>query len=154
MKAFRLASTQFIDDYSGTGARLFGGRWNSKGMACIYTSQQISLALLEKFVHAQAKEDMRNVSLLQVLLPDDSSKIYDLDIEQMKKGWQHDTSYTQWLGDQILSDPEIVAFSAPSAIIPSERNIIINPQSAFIQEVSFLPSQPFETDGRLLLKLL
>ena len=53
MIVYRLAAKQYIDDRTGTGAKLFGGRWNPVGLACIYASEYISLALLEKFVHAE-----------------------------------------------------------------------------------------------------
>src|SRR6266567_1535384 len=37
--------------FSGAGARLFGGRWNSVGTPLVYTAGSLSLALLEWRVH-------------------------------------------------------------------------------------------------------
>jgi RES domain-containing protein len=37
--------------FTGEGARLFGGRWNSKGIPVVYTSASPSLATLEMLVH-------------------------------------------------------------------------------------------------------
>src|SRR2546430_16372050 len=37
--------------FTGEGARVYGGRWNSRGTAVIYVSEQESLAALEFFVH-------------------------------------------------------------------------------------------------------
>ena len=39
--------------FSGEGARRFGGRWNSPGVAVVYLSEHQSLAALEIFVHLQ-----------------------------------------------------------------------------------------------------
>ena len=39
--------------FSGEGARRFGGRWNSPGVAVVYLSEHQSLAALEIFVHMQ-----------------------------------------------------------------------------------------------------
>ncbi len=39
--------------FAGEGARRFGGRWNSKGVAIIYTSGTVSLAVLEILVHLE-----------------------------------------------------------------------------------------------------
>jgi len=42
--AWRLAREEFADDaFSGEGARLYGGRWNHKGLPAIYTSECLSL---------------------------------------------------------------------------------------------------------------
>ena len=154
MIVYRLAAREYIDDRTGTGARLFGGRWNPQGLGCIYTSGQISLALLEKFVHAQSKENMQRISLLKIEIPDEKSLVFHTDEKLLKKNWENDIFYSQWIGEQILNDLSVVAFSVPSAIIPSERNIIINPLAAKFNLVRFLPAVDFTTDFRLLSKLM
>lgn len=153
MKAYRLASKQYISDMLGIGARLFGGRWNPKGVACLYTSEHLSLALLEKFVHAQGKEGMTDLMLLQIEIPEKEGLVYHTDAAKLERGWAHDFDYSQWLGEQILTDTSIVAFSVPSAIIPAERNIIINPQADYFGEVKFSKPAAFNIDMRLLNRL-
>jgi len=37
--------------FTGEGARVYGGRWNSRGTAVVYVSEHESLAALELFVH-------------------------------------------------------------------------------------------------------
>ena len=37
--------------FAGEGARIYGGRWNSRGTAVIYVSEHESLAALELLVH-------------------------------------------------------------------------------------------------------
>ena len=52
--AWRIVQTHVADHaFSGEGARRYGGRWNSKGHAVVYTSGSISLAILEILVHIQ-----------------------------------------------------------------------------------------------------
>ena len=154
MIAYRIAAKAYIDDLSGAGAKLFGGRWNPVGCPCIYASQNLSLALLEKYVHAEFRESMERLALLQISIPDDDNLIFHVDDQQLKKNWMKDISYSQWIGEQILSDPEIIAFTAPSAIVPSERNVILNPSAKRFGDIQFLPPRDFTTDLRLLSKLL
>ena len=154
MIAYRLAARAYIDDLSGSGAKLFGGRWNPVGCPCIYASQSLSLALLEKYVHAEFRESMERLALLRIDIPDDDNLVFHVDDRQLKKNWANDISYSQWIGEQILSDPEIIAFTAPSAIVPSERNVILNPSAKKFGVIQFLPVVDFPADLRLLAKLL
>lgn len=153
MIVYRLANKDYIDDRDGVGAKLFGGRWNAINTPCIYTSEHISLALLEKFIHAKVAENMQNIALLKIELPDDES-LFHVDSKKLKQSWTSDFDYTQWLGEQLLEDQSILAFSVPSAIIPEERNVIINPLSKRFQESRFKEICNFTTDYRLLGKLI
>ena len=52
IRAWRLIKAVHADDaFSGEGARRGGGRWNSKGVRIVYTSESLSLATLEVMVH-------------------------------------------------------------------------------------------------------
>ncbi len=153
MTVYRLAYRDYIGDISGAGAQLYGGRWNPKGLACLYTSERISLAVLEKFVHAQGREDMAGLMLLQIEIPDEGDLIYHVDVSRMAGDWADNFDYSQWLGEQILEEPSMTAFSVPSAIVPSERNVIINPRATNFDAVKFLKPVVFVVDSRLLSKL-
>ena len=48
IKVYRIVKRKFASvAFSGAGARLYGGRWNSPGVSMVYTSSTIALALLE-----------------------------------------------------------------------------------------------------------
>lgn len=150
MIVYRLADQRFIDDREGIGAKLFGGRWNAVNDACIYTSEHVSLAFLEKFVHAGAKEDMNNLALLEIEIPDETTILLKVDDKKLNERWANDSNYTQWIGSQILEDSTILAFSVPSILVPNERNYIINPKSIHYKQVKFKKYKDFETDYRIL----
>ena len=51
---WRICAPKYADTaYSGEGARIHGGRWNSKGRSVVYASESISLAVLEQLVHVE-----------------------------------------------------------------------------------------------------
>lgn len=51
-RTFRLVKArQTAEAFSGEGARLYGGCWNKRGTALVYTSESLALAVLEQFVH-------------------------------------------------------------------------------------------------------
>ncbi len=47
MRVYRISKIQYHHHLSGEGARLAGGRWNSKGISIVYTSSSIAPATLE-----------------------------------------------------------------------------------------------------------
>ncbi|MDQ3308821.1 MAG: RES family NAD+ phosphorylase, partial [Gemmatimonadota bacterium] len=50
----------------GEGARLAGGRWNSRGIPLVYASTHLSLAALEYLVHvspATAPSDLMSIEI-------------------------------------------------------------------------------------------
>ena len=52
--------------FSGEGARIYGGRWNSPGTPIIYTAQSQALAVLEVLVHLDSPELLKRYSLFEV----------------------------------------------------------------------------------------
>ena len=57
IRAFRLCKTKHLATaFTGEGARLNGGRWNSPGNSVVYTSASLSLATLEVLVHLEDPE--------------------------------------------------------------------------------------------------
>lgn len=154
MIVYRLADKHYIEDREGVGAKLFGGRWNNINCPCIYASEHVSLAFIEKFVHAKVKENMLNIALLEIEIPDDDEQILHVKADKMDVSWKDNIAYTQWLGEQILDDISIVAFSVPSALIPTERNYILNPNSIHFNKVKYKKITDFSTDYRLLNSLL
>ena len=51
-KAWRLIKERHKKNaFTGEGARIAGGRWNHRGIVVVYTSETLSLAVIELFVH-------------------------------------------------------------------------------------------------------
>ena len=70
--AWRITKTTDIRKaFSGEGSRLYGGRWNSKGIAVDYAAATRSLAMLEILVH------MRNTrqTVPSVIVPEERNYI-------------------------------------------------------------------------------
>ncbi|MDE3235775.1 MAG: RES domain-containing protein [Bacteroidota bacterium] len=145
---YRFASERFAHDLSGTGASLFGGRWNSVGIPAVYTSFSISLALVELFIHKQTYEDIRINHLMEITI--DTTIDFRIDLKKLKKGWQHDAAYCQFMGNQLFSSTNTTAISVPSAIIEEENNLVLNPMAKdFAKKVKVKKVRPFNFDHRL-----
>ncbi|NYS41243.1 RES family NAD+ phosphorylase, partial [Pseudomonas syringae pv. actinidiae] len=64
---YRLVKRKWLAQaFDGEGAKLYGGRWNSKGNACVYCAGSESLALLEILVHLNNSGVARHYAMLEL----------------------------------------------------------------------------------------
>ncbi|MBI4698284.1 MAG: RES family NAD+ phosphorylase [Nitrospirae bacterium] len=70
-KAYRLIKEKHKKNaFTGEGARISGGRWNHRGIAVVYTSETLSLAAIELFVHLDVTEAAFPLVYFPVEIPD------------------------------------------------------------------------------------
>ena len=149
--AFRLCKTKHLATaFTGEGARLFGGRWNSPGLAMVYTSSSLSLATLEVLVHLEDPEAFaRLFSWVRVEIPEDS--IETLDESKLPKSWCADeTNITsRSIGDAWLRSMRTPVLAVPSVVTPGEWNYLLNPAHSKFAEIRIGVTKPFQPDPRL-----
>ncbi len=151
MILYRLTNGEFIKDLSGTGSKLYGGRWNSAGLNAIYTTENISLAVLEILVHINKYRRPLDYHLIFIELPEKTTTSI-IDKEKLKRTWKTDISYSQFIGDEFLKSSNELLLKVPSAIVDEENNFIINPKHPDISKVKITAAKLFEFDERLYLK--
>lgn len=151
MIVYRLCIEQYKDDISGTGAKLFGGRWNSVGFPVLYTTENISLAVLEILVRTDINHLPLHYYLLKLDVPA-HAEVTLIDKSKLKKEWKTDVSYTQWMGNEFVKSNKGLVLKIPSAIIDEEHNFIINSSHVDFKKVKITSSKKFIFDKRLYLK--
>jgi RES domain-containing protein len=149
MVLYRITKCNFATDLSGTGARLYGGRWNSEGKAAIYLSSSRSLAVLEVLVHLTPLMIPSGYCLVEIEVPDHS--IINISFEQLPDNWRDVTgpAALKHIGDKFLKDQQYLLMKMPSSIVPMENNYLLNPQHSAMKTVKVLKSEPFDFDSRL-----
>lgn len=150
MIVYRLASGDFANDLTGTGAKLYGGRWNSVGLPALYTTEHISLAVLEILVHIKFYNQPPDYHIVTLDIPD--NKTAAIDHQKLKKTWKDDINYGRYIGDEFLNDGQSLILKVPSAIIEQEHNFMINPVHADAGKIKIRSVQKFSFDKRLYLK--
>jgi RES domain-containing protein len=127
MIVYRLSRTKYANDLSGEGARLFGGRWNNRLTACIYTSQNRALAVLEYTVNITADDIPRALSMVTLHIPDD--KMIEITEPMLPGNWKEAPApaSAKDFGTRILKAMRYPVIKVPSVIIPQEFNFILNP---------------------------
>ena len=151
MQVFRIAQKAFINDLSGEGARLFGGRWNHRGVPVLYTAESRSLAALELLVHLQKLSGISDLSILTLEIPE-KAKIDDITkITKLPSGWEKFTVHSElqdFVSQWIKTDGFIL--KVPSAIIKEESNYLINPRHKNITKLKIISIEDFFLDERLI----
>jgi RES domain-containing protein len=147
IRAFRLSSSRFRSD-SGAGAALHGGRWNPPGTEAIYSSSTASLAALEILVHFSVLP--RDFVLTEIRIPE---RVFTetLHSSKLPAGWDspEPAAATQEIGRDWLISRRTAVLLVPSAIVPSEQNLVLNPAHPQFRHIRFLAPKTFRFDPRL-----
>jgi len=146
---YRLAHTMFIEDLTGEGAKLNGGRWNHTGTPCIYTSESRALSLLEYTCHAKKHLIPRDLSFATFDVPDHSIQTYS--IGQLPGNWKYwpHAREPRDFGTKFLSDNKFLLYCIPSVVIEEEMNYIINPKHADARMIKITAVKEYAYDLRL-----
>ncbi len=128
MKLYRITSPHHAYDLGGTGARLYGGRWNSVGHPVVYCAGTISLAMLETMANAEP-EWLKKPFSLNILNIPDHLHIEKLKVEDLNPDWKNYpfSPLTVEKGDRWLQSKLTPILQVPSAVNPFENNYLINP---------------------------
>jgi RES domain-containing protein len=133
MRAWRIASDTpdyVADDLSGAGAKLTGGRWNRPGLAVLYCADTPSLACLETLVHLGAGGLPLNRYLVAIDVPDPVWGAREAQtVTSLAIGWDAYPAGKVSIdfGDEWLKSNRTAVMTVPSAIVPEDAVILINP---------------------------
>jgi RES domain-containing protein len=148
MIIYRICKSDYKDDITGTGAKLFGSRWNQVDYPMLYTAEHISLAALEMLVHINFNELSPSFYLLLIKVPDTAS-ITELKYDKLKKNWEDDYGYTAWIGSEFIKEKTSLCLKVPSAVVAEEHNYLLNPLHVDFKKVHIQEARPFIFDKRL-----
>lgn len=152
MLLYRIVTSRVrASDLSGTSTWLVGGRWNPVGVHALYSSENPALAMLEVLVHADAR-DLPETLFLVCLELDAAAPVRSVGEEELPADWRiPDHMGLKQMGKEMLADPSHIGFSAPSAVLPVQRNLIVYPGHPMFQRyVKLIDVREIRPDARLL----
>ncbi len=156
MFLYRVVPELYAGDLSGEGARLYGGRWNPKGMAAVYTAESASQALLEYLPHFQVTYAPPDLVLVTIEAPD-TLPIQEITEENLPANWdaRPPIPATAMLGEKWLREHSFVGLRVPSVMLPYGKawNSILNPQHPKFSEMCVTEIVSLSIDPRLGKKL-
>ena len=149
---WRLLTARFAQSaFSGEGARLYGGRWNRKGIPMVYTAGSQSLAMLELLVQ---DEPLRaRYVMVPATLPK-NLKIERVTPAQLPADWRNlgAREQLQAIGSDWAKRRSSSVLAVPSVVIPTETNYLLNPRHPSFARIEIGAPEAFVTDLRLIRK--
>jgi RES domain-containing protein len=136
--------------FDGEGARIAGGRWNRRGTAVVYVSETLSLAALELLVHCDPALLPDDLVSVRAEIPDGLA-ITRVEVEGLPRGWRRSPppDALAAIGTDWARGASSAALSVPSALVPGERNLLLNPAHPDFRRIRVGKPEPFSLDSRL-----
>lgn len=150
MRAWRIVRAKLAANaFDGEGARLFGSRWTSPGVRVVFAAESRALAMLEMLVHLGDEWSHLRYVLFEVDI--DERDVERLDDATLPAEWRRFPAPhgLRALGDAWAASKRSLAWSVPSAVVPQERNLVLNPAHPRFAELAPRGPVPIDLDPRL-----
>ncbi len=150
IEAWRIVKTKYLSTaFTGEGASLEGGRWNSPGVRVVYTSSSPSLALLEILVNLESIVPLPAYSLFRVEF--DEALVEHLPQDALPSNWLQypPPGETQRIGDLWIAENRSCVLAVPSTVVTQDTNYMLNPMHPAFGTISISPPTQFSMDPRL-----
>lgn len=146
----RISKSRYRDQvFSGLGGIYAYGRWTPRGIPVVYTSQSISLAVLEYTLNYKRHGWLPASVLARANIPDEVD-VESISISQLPDNWQEPDppAALREIGQKWLRRAETARLKVPSAIVPEESNYAQSRHPDF-KKLTVGPAEPFNFDRRL-----
>ncbi|AOJ73528.1 MULTISPECIES: RES family NAD+ phosphorylase [Burkholderia] len=148
MKLFRIADTRH-SIWSGTGAMLVGGRFNSPGRPVIYAALSFAGAMLEVLVHARIGKVPKTHGWVEATVPDEVV-IERHTAATLPEGWDAPAQHSaRRFGDAWLAESRTAILIVPSVVARAEFNVLVNPAHPDAMRIVVSDPQSVVWDERL-----
>lgn len=149
MYLYRIAKKGYIKDLSGTGAKLYGGRWNRRGTPLLYFAESRSLAALETLVHVSYLTLPPDLQLLTAEVHEALLLTYARsNFTKMTKAKETEHLFKE-AGEKWITSAKSLGLIVPSIIIPGDHNILINPMHPDMSKLKTRKIEDFVFDARI-----
>ncbi len=150
LEAWRIVKARHAAEaFSGEGPRRYGGRWTSPGVAVVYTAEHASLAVLEVLVHLGSSGLLPSYIIARCEF--DPKWTERISSDDLPRDWRISPPMQSLreIGDRWVSEGRSAVLDVSSAVLPIERNYLLNPAHADFKRVVVAEPTPFAFDPRL-----
>lgn len=154
---------------AGAGGLYCDGRWHRKGQPVVYAASSRALCVLERMVHLDAGiyDASLDLVFLALSLPGEATRLAldpatlddlaarDATVRSEPLDWRtRDHPLCRRIGSAWLSAGLSALLIVPSAVLPQEANVLINPRHADMAKIlaanaGTFATEPYQGDRRL-----
>jgi RES domain-containing protein len=152
MVGYRLVRKARADDaFSGEGARIYGGRWNPKNIPVIYSSEHLSLAVLEYRANQATYDPEKGYVYFRF----EFDPLLVENVANPPSGWRENNlpegskTVAQQFGEKWFLERRSPILAVPSAVLDVEHNFVLNPRHADFPKIQIGVQQELKLDPRL-----
>ena len=126
------------------------GRWNSDGKKVLYTTESVSLAYLETMYYRKGLGYNEDFKIMVIYLPENTT-YQEVSSQELPKNWRDFRNYDscQNIGNDWYNRCKHLCLRVPSAVVPENRNIVINTLHPAYESIRLLETLDFVPDERL-----
>lgn len=150
LKSWRIVKAQYKNKaFSGDGARMYGGRWNNRGVPVIYTAGSLALASIEMVVNLPSPKLLE--SFVRIPVRFKSGMVEELPAAELPPGWQSCpiSPGTRDIGDKWIKEQRSAVLKVPSVVVPEEFNFLLNPAHPDFKKIEIGSPIVYHFDPRL-----
>ena len=146
LRVWRLSEEGRAPGHDDRETCLSGGRWNSPGVAAFYCASTLPLAVLESWVHVpqEGRAPGALPPMVAVCLELPLGALVE-DVVAVVPGDEG----ARATGDDWARSGRSLALRVPSAVVPQERNVVLNPDHPHYEALRVVSMEPFPFDPRL-----
>jgi RES domain-containing protein len=149
LKAWRITKKRHSQSaFSGEAAFQYGSRWNSPGTRVVYLASNQALAALEVLVNTEDKDDLVRIPYVLIAVEFDEDWVKKPD--ELPEEWAVNPAplSAARVGDRWVKGNSSALLEVPSAVIPTEKNFLLNPVHPDFKKVKIGTPKPFGFDPR------
>ena len=150
MLVYRIDKKKYKDTFPPKGSIYSEGRWNTKGIFVVYTSESVSLAKLETLANSGSKIPKNRA--LRIIEVADSSPLIQITVKDLPNDCQSIPSPKELSSiiKKIIDSGDYVGAIIPSVQSPWDNNVLLFPDfKDFRKYVKEMESEDEYFDPRL-----
>jgi RES domain-containing protein len=134
----------------GRGGLLAAGRWHTPRRLVTYASESLALASLEVLVHCDLDLLPGDLMAIEIDLPP-KVRISEVSASVLPRNWRtHPVPPSlQRLGNDWLDRGRTAVLRVPSALVPTESNLLLNPRHRDFRNIQVVRRFKFTFDQRI-----